>query len=258
VFKRSLAAIATGMLALGLGACGGGGDDEDEEDEGPDDASGAGIWNGTYRLDGQTATTPMFGLVTEEGDFVLVAAGNTTRLPRTFFGTGTTSGNNFSANAISYGSAGKLPASLAGTVVDRSSIAGSYSITGESATFTLNYGSAYERPASFATLAGVYSVTFAATSTTPASTITVDVGGTGAFTYTSSGTGCTITGSFTIPHANRNYYRWSGTAAGCTGGNGPLNGVAYLGDNGTGQNRTLTVLGQNQAQTAPLVAVVAK
>jgi len=259
VFEKNLSAIIVGMIALSLCACGGGGgDDEDDEDEGPEDASGAGIWSGTYRLDGQTASIAMFGLVTEEADFVLVAAGNASRLPRVLFGTGTTNGNAFSANALSYQGPNKAPTSLSGTIADRSSINGSYSLTGESASFTLSYSATYDRGASLATLAGIYTTSFPATPTSPATTLTVDVGATGAFSYTNSASGCTITGSFTVPHNNRNYYRWTGTAAGCTAGDGAMSGVAYLGDNTSGQNRTLTQLGQNQAQTAALIVVTSK
>jgi hypothetical protein len=257
VFKQSLVAIITGMVALGVTACGGGGEDE-EEDEGPEDASGAGIWSGTYRLDGQITSSPMFGLVTEEGDFTLVAVGNATRPARFFFGTGTTNGNSFSANALSYFAPGTTPSSLAGTVTDRSTISGSYSLSGESATFSLTYRNAYERASSFATLSGVYTLTIPASGTTPAGTITVDIATTGSFTYTASVTGCTITGSFTTPHSNRNYYRWTGTSSGCAAGNGAMSGTAYLDDNAAGTNRVLTLLGQNQAQTAALFVVVSK
>lgn len=259
MLKQSLVAVITGMIALGVTACGGG-EEDDDEDLGPEDASGAGIWTGTYRLDGQTASHPMFGLVTEEGDFTLVATGDaaTARPARFFFGTGSTNGNSFSANALSYFAPGKTPSSLAGTITDRSAITGSYSLTGESATFSLTYKSAYERTASFATLSGLYTLTIPAGGTTPAATITVDVATGGSFTYTASSTGCTITGSFTIPHSNRNYYRWTGTAAGCSAGDGPVSGTAYLDDNTTGTNRVLTLLGQNQAQTAALFVVVSK
>jgi hypothetical protein len=251
MFRKCLVAATTAMISMSLCACVGGGEEE-EEDEGPDDASGAGIWAGTYRPDGQSSSAPMFGLVTEEGEFALVATGSASRSSRFFFGTGTTDGDNFSANAVSYSATGKLPASLAGTVVDGSSIDGSYSVTGDSATFTLNYDTAYERNASFATLAGIYTLT------APATTLTVDVRSNGSFMYTSSATGCTITGSFTIPHSDRNYYRWSGTASGCSAGDGSLNGLAWLSDTSAGQNRRLTMLGQNQAQTAPLLVSVSK
>ena len=247
---KNLAATIVGMIAISLSACGGG-EEEEEFDDGPDDASGVGIWSGTYRVDGTTTSPPMFGLVTEEGDFVMVVAGPTLR---TFFGTGTTNGNAFSANAISYNGPNKLPSTFSGTVMDGVSLNGSYSLTGESATFSLTYNSSYVRSASFATLAGIYSTTLSGTGTV----LTVDVGATGNFVYSNSTSGCTITGAFTIPHTNRNYYRWTGTAAGCSAGDSPMSGVAYLGDNTAGQNRVLTVLGQNQVQTASLLLILPK
>jgi hypothetical protein len=241
-------AVVTAMVALALISCGGGGDDEDEDD-GPDieDASGAGIWVGTFRIDGQADSAPMVGIVTEEGDFILVANGSGTA-DRMFFGTGTTNGNSFSANALSYNLANssKTPSSLSGTVNDGVSLGGSYSLTGESATYSLQFRSQYNRSASLASVAGVYSL--------PANpnnlVVTVAINSNGALTVNASEpAGCTMNGTVTVPHANRNYYRWSGTFTSCGALNGQHSGVLHLDDTAPGTNNTIRMFGQNQAQT---------
>jgi hypothetical protein len=245
--NRYLLVLTMAMAALGLSACGGGGGDDEDEDDGPADASGAGIWLGTFRLDGTTTSLGLRGIVTEEGDFALLGlAPNATRQ---FFGTGSTNGSAFNANAVTYlNNVRSVPASMNGTVVDRSSINGSYALTNESATFTLAYQSAvYERPASLALLQGSYSATHAPTGTV----ISAVAEANGAITLTySQPAGCILSGTVSVPHANRNYYRMAGTYnAACAPRSGPMNALIYMEDVPPGQNNRMVILGQLQAQT---------
>lgn len=237
--------VAVLLIAFSVSACsGGGGGDDDDEDDGPEvpEPSAAGIWTGTYRIDGQTEDQNIRALVTEEGDYILQTSGTAARL---FIGSGASqTGGSFSANAPAYSltSAGKTPASVQGAIVERVSIAGSYSFTGESAHFTMAYQNAYERPASLATLAGVYS----------ASSTSVAVNADGSFMLSMSA-GCTMNGSFTVPTATRNYYRWSGSLTSCGSSNGPASGIAHLEDAPPGANNRLRMFGQNDAQTFAIV-----
>lgn len=257
--NKKLAAFMVSMLALSFAACGGGGE-EDEDDVGGDDeeedASGAGIWSGTFRIDGLGTGQPMGGIVTEEGDFAFATLG--TPNARMHFGMGSTNGNSFTASATSYSAGASVPSSFMGTIVDGVSITGSYSLAGESALFNLAYSSHYVRPASLATLTGTYTLTAPATGSNPATTLTVDVIANGNFVFTNSATGCSISGNFTVPHANRNYYRWTGTAAGCPGGDGSMSGVAYLDDVTAGQSKQLVMFVRHQTQPSAGLIVVTK
>lgn len=255
--NKMLAHFMASLMALSLAGCGGGeekpatgvgGDDDD-------DASGAGIWAGTYRIDGQGTGQPMGGIVTEEGDFVFATTGTSARM---HFGSGSTNGNSFTATASSYGPASMVSSSFQGTIADGVSITGSYSLTGESALFNLTYSNIYMRAASLATLTGTYTVTVGASGSNPATTLTVDIIGNGNFVYTNSTSGCSISGNFSVPHANRNYYRWTGTASGCTAGDGAMTGVAYLADVPAGQNRQLVMMGRHATLPVAMVVLVAK
>lgn len=241
--KNILAAILMSMLAASLSACGGGGDDEeDDEDAGPPDASGAGLWSGSFRVDGTASSLPMQGIVTEEGDFALLAAGG-----RQFFGTGSTNGNSFSANAVTYlNFARSVPASMQGTIVDGQSITGSYSLTNESATFTLNYmRTLYERAASLAILQGSYSATHSNGTVVSA---VIEANGTLTISY-SQPAGCVLSGTATAPRADRNYYRVVGSYnAACSPRTGPMRALIFLVDVAPGQNNQFIILGQLDAQ----------
>ncbi len=236
--------VAAALFVLGMSGCSGGGGGDDDEDDGPElpEPSAAGIWSGTYRVDGQAESQSIRGLVTEEGDFMVQSSGPSARL---FFAVGgDQNGNTFSANALAYSltGPGKTPSTLQGTLVERASLNGSYSLGGESATFTLSYQTAYERPASFATLAGVYSST--------STSVAVDANG--SFVLNMSN-GCMMNGSFQVPTPSRNYYRWSGTLSDCDDRNGPATGIAHLEDAAPGTNNRLRMFGQSNAQTFALV-----
>lgn len=242
--ERQWFVMLVAMLALGLSGCGGGGDEDDDEDDGPEDASGAGIWYGTYRVDGTTTNSPFRGIVTEEGDLAFISF-NPPSI-RQFFGGGNTIGNSFSANAVTYVNLLRsVPAALQGTVIDGTSINGSYSLTGESATFSLQYQrSLYERAASLATIQGVYSLT----TSQGATSVVIEANGAVTITYPVP-VGCVLNGTLTVPHSNRNYYRLTGTFSNCGGGNGGTTAIIFLDDAAPGQNNRIILLGQNQAQT---------
>lgn len=247
--ERCLAAILMCMTAVGLAACGGGGgDDEESADEGPPDASGAGIWLGTLKVDGTTTNLPFSGIVTEEGDYALIGASSAGG-SRQFFGQGSTNGNNFTANAVTYlNFVRSVPASMQGTITDRVSINGSYALTNESATFNLAYQAAlYERPASLAVLQGAYSATHTPTGNVISAVI--EASGTLTISYTQPA-GCVLSGTVTVPQPTRNYYRVAATYnSACAPRTGPMRALLFMTDVGPGQNNQFVMLGQLDAQT---------
>lgn len=257
--NKNLAALLASLMAASLVACGGGGGGGDDDPPGggdDEDASGAGIWGGSFRVDGLGTGQPMGGIVTEEGDFAFATVGSTA--VRLHFGTGTTNGKSFTAAAKTYTGSSSVTSSFMGTINDGVSITGSYSFTGESALFNLAYDSTYVRPASLAKLPGTYTLTSAASGSTPATTLTVTVIDSGNFLYINSTSGCTISGDFTVPHANRNYYRWTGIASACPAGDGNMVGVAFLADTSAGQNKQLVMLGRHQTASAAIFLAAAK
>jgi hypothetical protein len=254
--RQVLSAIVIGMMMSCLSGCIGGGDDEDEdaeEDFGPPDASGAGIWFGTQRIDGETNAYPMLGIVTEEGDYAFYATNiESPLLSRLFFGTGSTNGNNFSANAVTYLSTGRsLPAAMQGTIIDGVSISGSYSLTDLSATFELAFQPTFLQPASFAVLQGVYS----ASATDGIASIAVTIEANGAITAQYSG-GCMFSGNVRIPHSNRNYYRANVTFSNCGAMDGAASLLMFLNDALSGPNNQLFIFEQHQNQTRAGLLVV--
>lgn len=242
--------LATACLVLlaSVAACGGG-DDEDEDDLGeePEDTSGGGIWEGTFRIDGQSESGGAFVLATEEGEFVLVAAGH-----RIIFGSATASGDSFSGTGSSYllgAPPGRQPATIAGTVAADGSLSGSYSVPGESGTFNLApQDFLYESGASLARLAGVYSIP----PNPQGFTVTASINSDGVFTINfSTAEGCMLNGTVQVVHPEFNYYRWSGTQSSCNAPtDGPVGGVMYLGDMPPGRDNYVRIFVQTQSQTA--------
>jgi hypothetical protein len=166
---------------------------------------------------------------------------------RQFFGMGTSNGIAFDTNAVTYlNLVRSVPASMRGTIIDGVSIKGSYSFSGESATFSLSYqGAFYERPASLAILQGSYSATH------PKGTVSavVEADGTITITYPQP-VGCVLSGTVTVPHSNRNYYRVTGTYnAACAPQTGSMRGTIFMLDAAPGQSNVFHLMGQLDAQT---------
>ena len=201
--------------------------------------TGSGLW-----LDSSSGGTDLVALVTEEGDFMMYSSLENGGI-RDFFGDGGFTGNTVTASANTYFNfAASSSATLQGTIVEGMTITGSYTAGGAAQAFTLNYfGDLYERAASLATLADMYS-DFDGT------VVTVQTNGTLAVTLEG---GCTIAGAVTVPHSDRNYYRFTGTLSNCAPDNGSISGYMYLMDSAT-TNDTVALIGQTDARTRSVYA----
>ncbi len=230
-------------LAL-LAACSGGSDDDDDAPEPPDDADATGLWIGSF------GGTPgrMQAIVAPDGSFVAtIQATPPANNARVLVGTGTTTQNALNATGTAYASGtfpnGSAVAPLtisAGSVTDRISLSGNVSAGGETTTFSLSFLPASTRPASFATLGGVY-MQPAPPSGGNTTTMTMRNDGTMTFNSTS---GCVGNGTFTVPDPAWNVYRWSMTFAGCpNNSDGTVSGLGALVDTAGGTANLLTMIG---------------
>jgi hypothetical protein len=249
---RRRALLLALLTATTLAACGGGGDDDEEdedEDDGisiPDDEDASGLWLGTVNRVG--ASDPFAVIASPNGEFigvVISATGNTGRL---LVGSGTVAGNKLNANGTIFAGAGAtLPLGQQValvtlpqvTVVERVSMAGSYSGGGEVGIFTLNFDAAKtNRGASLAALTGTYT-TFPAPTTAGAANWSLAIAPNGTATFATN-TGCNGTGTFAVIDAAYNVYSWTlnngvcGTTPATT-----FSGLATLDDNPTGGTSNL-------------------
>ena len=173
---KTLAACA--VMAVLAAACGGGG--------GTAGATGAvalpaanpgGIWSGTLTVSG--ITRPIIGLVTEDGEGAFYDSANQTiyRIRG-----GVASGNDFSAPLKQFvnDAEGSVPANgtLSGTVSERNTLAGSFTLPGQTGSFALNYDMAiYEADVSFGHIAGNYRFTIPVGAASGVINMVIDTGG---------------------------------------------------------------------------------
>jgi len=205
---------------------------------------GAGFW-----LDDSSGATDMVALVTEEGDFMMYSSLESGGI-RDFFGSSGFGDTTVAATANTYfGLQPSTSATVQGTIVEGMTITGSYTTNGVTREFELFYvGDLYERSASLSTLAGVYS-------RANGTVVTVQSDGSLAVTLVS---GCTIAGSVTVPHSDRNYYRFTGTLDNCAQLNGAMTGFIYLMDDPPGLNNSVALIGQTDAHTTSIYAEATK
>jgi hypothetical protein len=192
---------------------------------GSPNASPAGLWKGSTST-GRTVN----GLVFADGSYYILysAVGNATLLGGVVQGTGSTSGTSFSSsnardfNVEGYGVAA---ATVAGTVVTRSSFGGTVVYPSASTlVFNSSYSSQFELVPTLAAVAGNYTgqVAFSA----GVQSIALNLSTTGVISSTSNG--CTLSGSAT-PRSDGNAYVLSlrfGPAP-CFFSNQTLTGLAY-------------------------------
>jgi hypothetical protein len=191
----------------------------------PSNASPAGLWKGST-----STSRTVNGLVFADGSYYILysAVGNSTLLGGVVQGTGSTSGNSFaSSNAKDFNveGFGVTAATVAGTVVTRSSFGGTVAYPSKSAlAFNSSYSSQFQVVPTLASLAGTYTgqVAFSA----GLQSIALNVSTTGVISSVSNG--CTLSGSAT-PRTDGNAYVLSihfGPAP-CFFSNQTLTGLAY-------------------------------
>jgi hypothetical protein len=240
--KGWLFAVIT-LAACTLAACGGGGGGGDgppppPPPPPPPNASAGGIWMGT-----DTGTTfPVMGLVAENGELFFSDVGATNGGVY-YVGQFVADGNAINANVdaiaapfADYPDRGTTgTGQLGGTIVERTSIDGSSSIsTGPGAigggktwdsSFSVTFSSQYNRASSLATIAGSYG---------PGSlALTISTDGT--LSAQDSGTGCTLNGQVATIDTNYNMYSVTLSTMNCAGefnvpDGAALKGLATLND----------------------------
>lgn len=215
-------------------------------------ASAAGLWFGTVTPDANpTNPQPMVALVTEEGDFVALSRyGGVDGF--LFVGQNTGAGDDFNGDATTYdGLTYAGDGTLTGTAVAGTSLNGSFVVDMTSAEFQLQFSSLYQRSASLEKLQGVYTYE--------------GFDGQHSIVVDSSGNltgqdfeGCTLNGSVTAPHPDRNYYRFSGELGACDMYSGPMRALIYLDDDDLGgTDNVIVLLGETNSQdTAVIVNAV--
>jgi hypothetical protein len=246
--------LGTGIAVMALavafslvGGCGGGGGDDAEDEDFDHDATG--IWSGTHTPDGKTGVS-VSAVVAPNGRFVAISS------QIYLSGTGSVSGDTFSANATGFKASGTFPSgsaqgsfTLAGMVFEENRIDSSYSGAGESGRLVMTYDSGRSRrPSSLSTVAGSY--------TTPSGASSIAINSNGSMTFNSTqGTNCIGNGTISVRDGTRNVYTWTMTLSGCTGVNGNVDGVAYLDDDGGKTNNRIVMLGSGTSAPFGVIAV---
>ena len=223
-----------------LGACGGGSEETSGADDGTSaPASVAGIYAGQYLY--RCDVVQQMGFVTDQGEF---------HLSEGYVGKLTANGSQFTSSLNGYHQPG--PSSLTHgrdassqsgleieAVVPGSNISMSLPYDAEppctQGTVVLDYQrSLYERPASLAHVASVYSIDWGAYAFTIA--LTSDGRVTGSDTD-----GCVLNGTLTVPHANRNEYLLTTDVDSCPS-RGEYHGGAILIDSADGVHDDVLLL----------------
>lgn len=248
MFAKSLLAI--GVVAA-LSACGGGGGDSGTTATPVTPVvvnTAEGLWTGPA----STGYTVNMAVLENGESWGVYTSGSTIygALNGTANGTGTTfSGTgkdfNFLTGSVTAGA-------LTGTVVQKSSISAS---TNTGGTVSLTYDTAYDQPASLATLAGSYTYTGRTGAYILASN-TLVISGTGTFTL--SAAGCTTTGSLAPRASGKNIFNFTASFVGaCALPTGTsVTGIAYL-DTTTAPYR-ISALGLNAAKTDGIIVIGSK
>ncbi|MEK7944332.1 hypothetical protein WKR98_06220 [Pigmentiphaga sp. YJ18] len=216
--NKTRTAAAAALLGL-LAACGGGGDGEAPPVV---NANAEGFWEGT-----STAGDPVALLVTDEGKLwsFYLSSNQVTVLQ----GSGSTQGNNYTANGKAYGMSGPGSAmSLSATVEEKKALRGN--VTGaKTFSFNADYSKEYEIKASLDEVKGTWVVEDGVTISTTIAASGNLVG------YMAANSGrCDFSGSI-APHASKNYFRTSITFANnCAVGYAGVSttGVALVGEGG--------------------------
>lgn len=223
-FNSLLAASIAAVAVLTLTACGGGGGSSSPTSGNTGKTGGTtgstkttpGVWQGTV-TSGTGPQSNMVGLTNASGMSVWMTTDG-----RVWSGQMPTTGTQFSTTMASYMYPGSHFPN--GSNYGMSSMmfnyangawAGQYTGAGDTGTFNLTLSPMWSRPASLATLAGVYTRT-----TSVGYTMTMSITASGQLTANDS-RGCVMNGTVTVPDPTHNLYQISATVTSC----GVLNGT---------------------------------
>ena len=218
--------LTSWIFVIGLTACGGGGGgDVATPPPAPVATKPGGIWQGTSNTSG--LILEFAGVITENGQGRFVDENGTQYILNNVSG----NEGNVSLSFTAYAQFGFVfldgstvtTGSMTGTVVERTSFTGNYSVaTGEAGTISLTYNSLYDRDSSLSKMVGQW-----------------DDSGYGTLTVDSDGTffeqdifGCVYDGQVSIINADYNVYGLTMTVSLCgVGFDGDYTGLGSLDDN---------------------------
>ena len=220
--------LSTIVIAFALSACGGGGGGGGSgaisTPPAPVPTNAGGIWEGTSNTSGLILN--FAGVVTESNEGRFFDDNGTQYIIDNISGNDGSITIDFTAVAqfgfVFLDGSAVTTGSLTGTVVERTSINGNYSIaTGESGTISLTYNSIYDRDSSLSKLSGTW-----------------DENGFGILTFDPDGSffeqdtfGCVFDGQASIIDSAFNVYSLTMTISLCgTGTNGQYSGLGVLTD----------------------------
>ncbi len=243
--------------------------------------SATGLWETTYQVaSGANAGDIIQGtaLIASTGQYYTLSVNQTNHCAEVGFGNESVAGSSVSGSGttaiVTYAPGTTILTSCTfpdgstsatgtytGTVVQGSSLV----LTGTATTslgtalpagqaVTLNFNQAFNQGASLTAIAGNYLAT---------SGSVVSISPTGTLSATNAATGCTLTGTVSIPNASQNAYQLALSESGCTGVNVGLNGtslsgLAYL-DTSTNPNQLIVgVSGPVASHTVILVDALRK
>jgi hypothetical protein len=233
--SRLLASALGLLLAAG---CGGGGSTGPVGSSTPAQAGGtatsggmataqaaAGVWEGSVSSQSTGQAVPVLGFVDARGMSAwMTADGRVLAGPMAGMSVG---GRSPMAAFVDGGAA--FPTGAPGgpmtfmlEALDPGAISGRFDGLGEGFGMRATMAAAFNRPASLATLAGVYS-----RATSAGYTISMAIDATGSFTANDS-RGCTIGGTAKVPDAMRNLYELAATVTSCGALNGTYAGAGTL------------------------------
>jgi hypothetical protein len=237
LMTMSKTSLVTVIAALSLAACGGGGSDGSNaasNDPGGTEATAPtpasttattpGVWKGTITSTTTGRSSTALGLIATNGQsFWMTTDGrvwngqmpvsgtqfNTTMAGHMYAGDRFPDGSNYGPSSMMFGYSSGM-------------WGGSYTGTGDTGTFNMGLSPMWNRPASLAEVAGVYTRTV---SYGYAMTMTIDANG----QFSASDTrGCLINGTVAVPDATHNLYRLDATVSSCGALNGTYNGMGTL------------------------------
>jgi hypothetical protein len=210
------------LFGCGGGGEGGGVTSPPIDTQPPAATQAGGIWEGTATTDGVTLT--FAGVVTEDGQARFVDENGTQYIVSNASGNDGSLTLNFTAVA-QFGftfldGSTVTTGSLTGTVVERSSIEGTYSVaTGESGTVSMSYDSVYDRDSSFDKLTGMWNEDFGIVTYDPD----------GSF-FEQDSFGCVFDGEASIIDPQYNAYGLSMNVSLCGDFDGEYSGLGLLSD----------------------------
>lgn len=243
--------------------------------------SAAGLWQTTYQVTSGTNagdTIQASALIASTGQYYFLSVNQTNHCAEVGFGnesvSGATVNGSGSTAIVTYApgtsilttcqfSDGSTSATgtYTGTVVQGSSLVLSGTATTSRGTVlppgqtvTLTFNPTFNQGASLKAIAGNYLAT---------SGTVVSISSAGTLTATNAATGCTLTGTVSIPNTAQNAYQLALSESGCTGANVALNGtslsgLAYL-DTSTNPNQLIVgVSGPVSGQIVVLVDALKK